>query len=154
MPRPKNQRDEFAEQYVAAIFADAQWAVYFPRKDKGFDFIVSKQTDDGMIVRPVQVKGKFPESLTAVRKQYGYSGRLTALHEEMALVIPLFTALERLAYPDCIAFMPFNRIHHDGDGLFSCQPAKLVNGKVSPKESFLQYFDEAGLKAMESIEWM
>jgi hypothetical protein len=72
MPKPKNQRDEFAEQYVAGIFADAGWSVYFPRKDKGFDFIVLKKTDTGLLIRPVQVKGKFPEATTAVRKKYGY----------------------------------------------------------------------------------
>ncbi|MBW4043806.1 MAG: DUF4365 domain-containing protein [Acidobacteria bacterium] len=95
MPKPKNQRDEFAEQYVAGIFADAGWSVYFPRKDKGFDFIISKKTDAGLIIRPVQVKGKFPETTTAVRKKYGYRGKLTAIHPDMVLVIPLFTSLER-----------------------------------------------------------
>jgi hypothetical protein len=56
MPKPKNQRDEFAEQYIAGIFADAAWSVYFLRKDKGFDFIVSKKTGAGPIIRPVEVK--------------------------------------------------------------------------------------------------
>jgi len=153
MPRPINQRDEFAEQYVAAIFADAQWSVYFPRKDKGFDFIVSKKTATGMILRPVQVKGKFPESLTAVRLQYGYKGRLTALHPDMVLVIPLFTALARLAYLDCIAYMPFGRIDDDGGGQYSCEPARLQNGTVSAKPSFRRYFDDAGLIALESLAW-
>ena len=153
MPRPINQRDEFAEQYVAAVFADAKWSVYFPRKDKGFDFIVSKQTANGMIIRPVQVKGKFPESLTAVRNQYGYKGRLTALHADMVLAIPLFTALKRLAYPDCIAYMPFSRIDNDGDGEYSCEPARLQSGKVSAKPSFSKYFDDLGLIAMESLAW-
>ena len=103
MPKPKNQRDEFAEQYIAGIFADAGWSVYFPRKDKGFDFVVTKRTEDGMIVRPVQVKGKFPETITAVRKKYGYRGKLTATHPDMVLAIPLFTSLQRLAHPDCVA---------------------------------------------------
>jgi len=34
--------DYFAELYVAGKFADEGWNVYFPRCDKGFDFIVSK----------------------------------------------------------------------------------------------------------------
>jgi hypothetical protein len=149
MPRPKNQRDEFAEQYVAAIFADARWSVYFPRKDKGFDFIVSKNTEDGIIIRPVQVKGKFPETATAVRKKYGYRGTLTAVHRDMVLAIPLFTSLERLAHPDCIAFLPLTKITEPKKGLFYCAPAKLEKGKVSAKESYRCYFGEDGLKAVE-----
>jgi hypothetical protein len=153
MPRPKNQRDEFAEQYVAGIFADAGWSVYFPRKDKGFDFIVSKKTDAGMIIRPVQVKGKFPETTTAVRRKYGYRGKLTALHHDMVLVIPLFTSLKRLAHPDCVAYMPFSQIVEAKEGTFWCGPAKLEKGNVCAKESFQHYFDDEGLKAVESKDW-
>jgi hypothetical protein len=153
VPRPKNQRDEFAEQYIAGLFADAGWSVYFPRKDKGFDFIVSKKTDAGMILRPIQVKGKFPETLTAVRKKYGYRGKLTATHPDMVLVIPLFSSLERLAHPDCVAYMPFNRIGKAKDGTFWCGPAKLEKGKVSAKMGFQRYFDEQGLKAVESTDF-
>jgi len=153
MPKPKNQRDEFAEQYVAGIFADAGWSVYFPRKDKGFDFIVSKKTDAGLVIRPVQVKGKFPETMTAVRKKYGYRGRLTATHPDMVLVIPLFTSLDRLAYPDCVAYMPRTQISAAKEGTFWCGPAKLEKGKVSAKKSFQRYFNEEGLKAVESMNF-
>lgn len=38
-----NQRDYFAELHVAGNFGDAGWNVYFPRRDKGFDFIVTKE---------------------------------------------------------------------------------------------------------------
>jgi hypothetical protein len=34
-------------------------------RTKGFYFIVSKKTNAGLIVRPIQVKGKFPEATTA-----------------------------------------------------------------------------------------
>lgn len=150
MPKPKNQRDEFAEQYVAGIFADAGWSVYFPRKDKGFDFIVSKKTDAGIIIRPVQVKGKFPETTTAVRRKFGYRGKLTAIHPDMVLVIPLFNSLERFPYPDHVAYMPRTQISAVKEGTFWCGPAKLEKGKVSPKESFQHYFNKQGLKAVES----
>jgi hypothetical protein len=153
MPKPKNQRDEFAEQYVAGIFADAGWAVYFPRKDKGFDFIISKNTKSGMIVRPVQVKGKFPETTTAVRKKYGYRGTLTAVHPKMVLAIPLFTSLTRLAHPDCVAYMPFKKITEPKKGTFWCGPAKLEKGKVSAKKTFQKYFDETGLNAVGKKIW-
>lgn len=33
--------DYFAELYVAGRLADAGWNVYFPHRDKGFDFIIS-----------------------------------------------------------------------------------------------------------------
>src|SRR5947209_1336736 len=54
-------RDYFAEMYVAGILADNGWNIYFPRRDKGFDFIITKPIGDEIIVRPVQVKGKYPE---------------------------------------------------------------------------------------------
>jgi hypothetical protein len=106
-----------------------------------------------MIVRPVQVKGKFPETTTAVRKKYGYRGRLTAIHKDMVLAIPLFTSLERLAHPDCIAFMPLSTITEPKKGLYWCAPAKLEKGKVSAKESFKHYFGEDGIRYVESTNF-
>jgi hypothetical protein len=154
MPRPKNQRDEFAEQYLAGIFMDAGWAVYFPRKDKGFDFIISKETDAGMVVRPVQIKGKFPEKKTGVVKKYGYRGKLTAMHKEMVLAIAFFTSLSRLPHPDCVAYMPFGKITKTSkEGTFSCGPAKFQQGVISPIETYNQYFDVAGLSALEATDW-
>ena len=153
MPRPINQRDEFAEQYVAGVFAENGWSVYFPRKDKGFDFVITKQTRDGMIVRPVQVKGKFPETTTAVRKKYGYRGKLTAVHPDMVLAMPLFSSLARLAHPDCIAYIPLGKIAKSANGTFWCGPAKLEKGKVAGKLSYLSYFDDLGLKALENMDW-
>lgn len=52
-------RDYFAEMYVAGVLADAGWDIYFPRRDRGFDMIVSRSAGDSTIVRPVQVKGKY-----------------------------------------------------------------------------------------------
>ena len=45
-------RDYFAELYVAGIFGDAGWSVYFPKRDVGFDFIVSKSVDDEILIKP------------------------------------------------------------------------------------------------------
>ena len=53
-------RDYFAEMYVAGILADHGWNIYFPRRDKGFDFIITKDLGERMLVRPVQVKGLYP----------------------------------------------------------------------------------------------
>jgi hypothetical protein len=57
MPAPET-RDYFAELYVAGLFGDAGWAVYFPKRDVGFDFVVSKQVGARMLIRPVQVSRK------------------------------------------------------------------------------------------------
>jgi hypothetical protein len=50
-------RDYFAEMYVAGLFTDAGWNVYFPHRDKGFDYVVMREVGDAVIVRPVQGKG-------------------------------------------------------------------------------------------------
>lgn len=57
------KHDYLAELLVAGILADDGWNIYFPHRDEGFDFIISKQVDGREIIRPVQVKGKYPENL-------------------------------------------------------------------------------------------
>ena len=54
-------RDYFAELYVAALFGDDGWSVYFPKRDVGFDFIATKQVDNKILIRPVQIKRRYPE---------------------------------------------------------------------------------------------
>lgn len=56
---PKKRRPDYlAELYVAGVLADAGWNVYFPHRDEGFDFIISKYLGDRIVLRLVQVKGK------------------------------------------------------------------------------------------------
>ena len=38
--------DYFAELIVAGMFAEKGWNIYFPHRDQGFDFIVSKYMGD------------------------------------------------------------------------------------------------------------
>jgi len=103
--------DYFAELYVAGRFAHAGWNVYFPHRDKGFDFIVSKEIVDGeYFIRPVQVKGKYPTAEKGNKITYGYVGRLSTLHDDMVLAIPFF-AKGDTEKPTCIAYMPRMRIH-------------------------------------------
>ena len=78
-------RDYFAEMYVAGVLADARWDIYFPRRDKGFDMIVSRPGNNTTIVRPVQVKGKYASGEKTDKASYGYVGRLTAFHDDMTL---------------------------------------------------------------------
>jgi hypothetical protein len=153
MPKPKNQRDEFAEHYVAGVFADAGWCIYFPHRDQGFDFVVTKKTARGMVLRPVQVKGKYPEATTVIRRNYGYRGMLTATHPSMVLAIPLFTAIKKLPHPAYIAYMPFGKIAPGEDSELTCYPAQLVEGNIVPKDTFRQYFDDEGLNALGSEDW-
>jgi hypothetical protein len=53
-------RDYFAELYIAGMMGDRGWAVYFPKRDIGFDFVASKKVGDKVILRPIQVRGKYP----------------------------------------------------------------------------------------------
>ena len=100
------QPDYFAELYVAGRFAGAGWNVYFPRRDRGLDFIISRPADAGMqLLRPVQVKGKYPTDDKTDKAVYGYIGGLTELHPDMVLAIPYFTS-ELLATPCCVAYLP------------------------------------------------
>ena len=75
-PAPKT-RDYFAEMYVAGVLADAGWQIYFPRRDVGFDFVVIKAHGETTLIRPVQVKGKYPTETKTNKQNYGYDGELT-----------------------------------------------------------------------------
>jgi hypothetical protein len=69
--------DYFAELYVAGRLADAGWNIYFPHRDEGFDFVISKIVDGVPVLRPVQVKGKYPSHGKGDKVVYGYVGRLS-----------------------------------------------------------------------------
>jgi len=104
MPAPAT-RDYFAELYVAALFGDAGWSVYFPKRDVGFDFIATKPAGGEVLIRPVQVKGLYPTAEKTDKATYGFKGKLTALHNLMVLALPFFHNTN-LHAPEHIAFMP------------------------------------------------
>lgn len=142
----------FAELFVAGRFADAGWNVYFPHRDDGIDFIaVRNGADSQPIIRPVQVKGKYPESEKTDKTVYGYVGKLSQLHDDMVLAIPFFTSGDRSA-PTCIAYMPRGQIKPHSRGVH-CEPATFKNGVPSPRRDFVAYFDEPGLRALEHPAW-
>ncbi len=147
---PMRVSDYFAELYVAGRFADAGWNVYFPHRDQGFDFIATKAVEaDCTMIRPVQVKGKYPMSGKGDKPFYGYTGPLTMTHQDMVLAIPYFIAS---ANPVCVAYMPFSQIKCKPDGeTFRCWPATLRQGRANPRRDFKQYFDENGLRLLESL---
>lgn len=153
---PESERDEtphyFAELFVAGRFADAGWNVYFPHRDDGIDFIAVRTGQDGQpIIRPVQVKGKYPGTDKTDKTVYGYVGKLTQLHPDMVLAIPFFGVDDRSA-PAHIAYMPRSQIKPHSRGVH-CEPATFKGGAAVPRRDFSAYFDEAGLRAVESSQW-
>jgi hypothetical protein len=144
--------DYFAELYVAGVLARAGWNVYFPHKDEGFDFIISKTVGESIVIRPVQVKGKYPESDKTDKQGYGYIGRLTQLHEEMVLAIPYFPVQREGVPPVFTAYVPrcYVKTHSRG---FRCLPARFKNGKPEQRRDYRQFFDANGIKLLESENW-
>jgi hypothetical protein len=144
--------DYFAELYVAGMMANAGWNVYFPHRDRGLDFIASKTGPDGVeIIRPVQVKGKYPTATKTNKPLYGYIGKLNQIHPEMVLAIPYFAANKTEAALS-VAYMPFSQVKKASRG-YRCQPALFKDGYPKPRRDSLRFFDRAGLSLMESRDW-
>ena len=146
-------RDYFAEMYVAGVLADAGWNVYFPRRDQGFDFIITKPVGDQVLVRPVQVKGKYPELDKGDRPTYGYIGELTALHPDMVLAVPYFPTDVVSVAPTCVAYMPRAQVRPQQGRGWRCEPAKFRGGTAVPRRDFQHYFDRAGVAFIEQVGW-
>ena len=153
MPSPQTQRDYFAELYVAGIFGDAGWSIYFPKRDVGFDFVVSRTVGATTLLRPVQVKGLYPTAEKGDKTWYGYNGRLTAVHPDMVLALPYFAATERGVAPACIAYMSHSQIRERTREGYRCVPAKISSGTPTPRRDFKHYFNDAGLAALAEPSW-
>jgi hypothetical protein len=145
-------RDYFAELYVAALFGDAGWCVYFPKRDVGFDFIATKEVRGEILLRPVQVKGRFPTPEKTDKPLYGFRGELTAIHADMVLALPYFHR-DRPHSPECCAFMPRDQFKAPSAGGMRCEPASFIGGHTTPRRDFAKYFDERGLSRVESEDW-
>jgi hypothetical protein len=145
-------RDYFAEMYVAGVLADAGWNVYFPRRDQGFDMMATLPTTGGVLIRPVQVKGKYPTEGKTDKGRYGFVGALTAMHPDMVLAIPLFAGLADPG-PMHVAWIPAREIRSTPGGGHRCEPAKFVGGVPRPRSRFVGYFDEAGLAGLAAPDW-
>jgi hypothetical protein len=148
-----NPRDYFAELYVAGLLADAGWNVYFPHRDRGMDFIISKTGRDGQeIIRPVQVKGKYPEPTKTDKALYGYVGSLNQIHPQMVLAIPFFET-SNTGPALLIAYMPWSKIKPHQRG-YRCEPAIFRGGAPKPRRDFQSYFDANGIAQIERDEWL
>lgn len=146
------KRDYFAELFVAGRFADAGWNVYFPHRDEGFDFIITKSVGgDHQIIRPVQVKGKYPNEGKTDKAAYGYVGELSQLHPEMVLAMPFFNGVMS-DVPRFVAYLPFSLIRPHSRG-HRCQPATFKDGLPLPRRDHRRFFDAEGLSLIERNDW-
>jgi hypothetical protein len=147
-----SKRDYFAELFVAGRFADAGWNVYFPHRDEGFDFVITKSTSqDHQIIRPVQVKGKYPNEGKTDKAVYGYVGELSQLHPEMVLAMPFFNKVTG-DVPRFVAYLPFSMIRPHSRG-HRCQPAMFRGGVPLPRRDHRRFFDAEGLSLIERDDW-
>jgi hypothetical protein len=144
--------DYSAELYVAGRLADADWNVYFPHRDKGFDFMIAKTIGDKMIIRPVQVKGKYPAGNKTDKTTYGFVGELSELHPEMVLAIPYFSSDHAQSIPACVAYLPRVLVKNHSRG-YHCEPASFKSGHPIPRREFAVFFDSPGIQRLESESW-
>ena len=145
-------RDNAAELFVAACFAEAGWNVYFPHRDKGFDFIVSKDLGDGrQVLRPVQVKGKYPSDAKTKKTVYGFVGRLSEIHPDMVLAIPYYSSAQS-HHPKFVAYMPRCELRDHSKG-YRCQPASFRASEPEIRPGFRGFFDGSGLALLEEEGW-
>lgn len=144
--------DYLAARQVASLFADAGWNLFFPQWKRDFDFIAAKAADRGeQMLRPVQVKAKYPSVDQRDRESYGFAGKLGPVHPELVLAIPYFAA-NRSGRPVCVAFLPMSLIQgHEGE--HRAEPARLLNGLPSARPEYARFFDGAGLALIESPDW-
>jgi hypothetical protein len=143
--------DYFAELHVAGRLADAGWDIYFPHRDKGFDFVISKVVNGVPLLRPVQVKGKYPSGDKTDKTVYGYVGKLTQTHPEMVLAIPYFSASSPDT-PAYVAFIPWASVKKHARG-FRCEPATYRSGEPRPRREFQKFFGEDGIARLDSLTW-
>lgn len=151
--RPASQvADYLAAQQVASLFADAGWNLYFPQWKCGFDFVAAKATVDGeQLLRPVQVRAKYPSADQSDREFYGLTGKSGSTHPELVLAIPYFAA-NRSGRPVCVAFLPTSLID-DLNGEYRAEPASLRSGLPSPRPEYARFFDATGLALVETPDW-
>ena len=132
---------------------DSGWAIYFPKRDVGFDFIAVLTMNGTSLVRPVQVKGLYPTEEKRDKAYYGYIGKLTQLHDDMILVLPYFSTNQAGPAPECIAFMPRVEIRPQASRGFKCTPAYFQGGRATPRKTFEKHFGLPGLALTAALDW-
>ncbi len=144
-------RDYFAELFVAGIMGDAQWQIYFPKRDVGFDFIAAKLVQDRMRIRPVQVRGLYPTAEKKDRSPYRWSGRLTQVHPALVVAFCYFSSDHMTVAPTCVAYVPLAQLKRPSRGGYRFDGSKLQSGVVTPRRDFAHLFGWSGLRALEQV---
>jgi hypothetical protein len=138
-----------AESAVAAYLAQHGWHIYYPRRDVGFDFIISKPVDKRLVLRPVQVRSRYPRRQSDKRYFGHQRTKLSQTHPDMVLAIPFYDGGEVLR-PLFIGFFPWSQIRPNRDGeTYRCLPAKISGGRIGIRRDFRKFFDDAGCALME-----
>jgi hypothetical protein len=142
---------QLAELYVAGLFAEQGWRVYFPHRDEGFDFLAMKGEGGQSLIRPVQVKGRYPTEAKLDSRAIGFTGELTKTHPEMVLAIVYFEVSD-IPVVRHVAFMPQSMFRSHKRGI-RCLPAKFQQGKVIPRGDHSKFFDHKGLLRVAEPNW-
>jgi predicted RNase H-like HicB family nuclease len=142
---------QLAELHVAGLLAEAGWRIYLPHRDDGFDFVALKCLETATLIRPVQVKGKYPTLGKLDKATYGFVGKLTQTHPEMILAVPYFEAgsIPSIRH---VAFMPLCMVRPHSKG-WRTAPAKLVGGRASIRGDHARFFDQQGLSRPSDPGW-
>ncbi len=111
--------------------------------------IATFRSDKGIIMRPVQVKGKYAQDGKLNSPRYGYIGKLTAMHPHMVLAVPYFSSGSG-NFPDHIAWVPYALLKPHSRG-YRADYANFSNGQANPRPGFAHLFNEAGLKALAEL---
>lgn len=147
-------RDAFAELYVAGLLADRGWGIYFPRRDTGIDFIATLPVGGELLVRPVQVKGKYAGTQKTDKAQYGFLGEITQMHDDLVLAMPFFTA-EATTAPLFTVFLPRGmiRVQPTSERPHRVYPCRFSRGRPEVRPSFARFVDAAGLALLADPLW-
>ena len=145
---PLHQRDYFAELYVAGLMGDNGWMLY-SKRDVGFDFIATKGIADHVLIRPVQVKGPLSKRNEEGQDRVRVYRALYSFTRIWSWYSPFFPTDRAGPSPVCIAFMPRSEIRPQLGRGFKCFPAKFIDGRPEPRETFRKFFGIDGLRNMD-----
>lgn len=152
-----------AELIVAAQLVEHGWNIYSPHVDEGFDFIaVLPLPNHGALMRPVQVRGRYPE-VVRDRPQYGKrDSKLSQIHDEMVFALPYFKEEDGLYKLVTVSFLPKAAINlslvrkNDAKKIaYYCtaQPAQVKAGVISARRDYERFFDGSGIRLMARADW-
>jgi hypothetical protein len=122
---------------------------------KALNFVVYKDTVAyGPLLRPIQVRGRTPESNNKPDDAQRGKGelKLSQRHPELVVVIPFM--VHGSIVPTRTAYLPAVDNHvlnvNRNNGRLYTFPTKLVGGLPVPYERFERYFDESGIMLLDT----